>query len=168
MRIQVKIKGVAPLLMHKFFIEGTDKVSRGKKVYEPTEEAEKVTYRNDKGELILPSIMFKACMTKAATDFIAKGKKTYKDFIKSGIVFDDTEIILDQQEYKINSTPMVVNRSRIVRHRPEIKDWSCSFVFEIIDETWLNKDVVKEILETAGKFKGVGDSRPEFGRFVVE
>ena len=31
----------------------------------------------------------------------------------------------------------------------------------------MNQTVVKEILEAAGKYKGVGDNRPEFGRFEV-
>ena len=53
-----------------------------------------------------------------------------------------------------------------MRSRPIFKEWSCTFVFEIIDEN-LNYLVLKEILEAAGKYKGVGDFRPEFGRFEV-
>jgi len=165
-KIKVKIKGISPLIMHKF-VSSAGTSSRGKKVYIPSEEAEKVAYRNDDGKLVLPTTHFKAAMTKAATEFTAKGKKTYKDFIKSGLMFDEIETILDQQEYKVYTCPVVIARSRIERSRPRIDKWSCSFTMEITDETWLNQSIVREILEAAGKYKGVGDNRPEFGRFEI-
>ena len=51
--------------------------------------------------------------------------------------------------------------------RPMFKEWSCEFTLEIADEM-LNATTVKEILETAGRFKAVGDYRPEYGRFIVK
>ena len=51
--------------------------------------------------------------------------------------------------------------------RPMFKEWSCSFTIELADEM-LNVNDVKQILEAAGRFKGVGDFRPEHGRFIVE
>lgn len=167
MRIKVKVEGTAPYVMHKFTPVETTNSSRGKKVYVPEEEAEKVAYRDEKGKLVIPSSHFKTAMVKSATDFTAKGKKTYKDFVKAGVIFEDENILINPQKYEVFTCPVVVNRSRIARSRPLIRDWSCEFVFEIIDETWLNKSVLKEILETAGKFKGVGDNRPEYGRFKI-
>ena len=167
MKIKVKVKGTAPLIMHKFVpTEGT--ASRGKKVYIPEEEAEKVAYRNDKGDLVLPTTHFKASMVKSAVDFPAKGKKSYKDYIKAGLLMMETEIEITPNKYEVYTCPVVVNRSRIARSRPLIRDWSCEFTIEIIDETWLNPSIVKEILTAAGQFKGVGDNRPEFGRFEIE
>jgi len=168
---KVTIEGTAPLLMHKFVgqsqLEGAKKSSqRGKKVYDPKEEAEKGAYRTDDGKLFLPSSHFKAAMVKAGVDFKMSGKKTYKEFIKSGIFIEPTEIILDQQEYEIFESPVVINRARVMSWRPQFKVWSCTFNIEIIDD-FLNPTIVKEILETAGRFKGVGDYRPEFGRFKV-
>ncbi len=167
MRIKVKVEGTAPYIMHKFVIVDSKTSSRGKKVYIPEEEAEKVAYRNDKGELVIPSSHFKASMVKSATEFNAKGKKTFKDFVKSGIIFEQENILINPQEYEVFTCPVVVARSRIARSRPLIRNWSCEFIFECIDETWLNKSVLKEILETAGKYKGIGDQRPEYGRFKV-
>jgi len=167
MKINVKVKGTAPLIMHKFIVaEGTS--SRGKKVYIPEDEAEKVCYRNEDGKLVLPTTHFKAAMVKSAVDFQAKGKKSYKDYIKSGLMMLENETILDQQEYEVYTCPVVVARARIARSRPRINEWSCGFTIEITDETWLNQSIVKEILEAAGKYKGVGDNRPEFGRFQIE
>jgi hypothetical protein len=46
------------------------------------------------------------------------------------------------------------------------RDWSVEFEFEIINED-LAPSVIKEIFESAGKFQGLGDYRPEFGRYKV-
>jgi len=165
-KIKVKVKGTAPLLLHKYV--GETKTKAKQKVYIPEEEAEKVTYRNKKGKIYIPSTHFKGAMIKAGVDFKYEGRKTYKEYIKAGITFQETEIILTPQEYEIHSCPVVIGRSRIVRSRPMFTDWSCEFIFEIIDdELARNPGIIKEILEKAGKYKGVGDYRPEFGRFEV-
>ena len=150
--MKVKVKGKAPLLMNKFTATKPDASKRGKKVYDPKEEAENKTYRTDKKQLFIPSTHFKASMVKAATDFKMTGRKTYKDYVKSGIFIEPEEIILDQQEYEIHEEPVVIQRARVMSWRPKFKEWSCSFVIEIADEM-LNQTTIKEILETAGKYK---------------
>ncbi len=165
-KISVKVKGVSPLIMNRFFIE-EKKTTRKKKVYIPKDEAERKTYRTEEGKLYLPSTHFKACMVKAGTDFVMKGKKTYKEYIKAGIIIEPTEIVLDQQEYEIHEEPVVIQRSRVMSWRPKIKEWTCGFIIDIIDDEMINQSTLKEILESAGKYKGVGDHRPEFGRFEV-
>lgn len=169
MKIEVAVKGSAPLLMNKF----TDSSSapgtsaRGKKVYVPEEEAERKAYRNEEGKLILPATHFKASMVKAGTDIKQAGRKTYKDFVKSGLFIVDNEIVLDQQEYVVHEEPVVIQRARVMSWRPKFKEWSCKFVIDVIDEDFLGFQAVKQILESAGKYKGVGDHRPEYGRFEI-
>lgn len=145
--IKVKVVGTASLLMHRFAEEDTStKSSRTKRVYVAKEEAEKSAYRNDKGKLFLPTRHFKAAMIKAGTDVIFKGRKTYKEYIKSGIMFKEVEAILDQQKYIVDSVPAVIGSARIMRHRPRFDKWSCEFEFEIIDEG-LDITNVKQILD---------------------
>ncbi len=165
MEINVKIKGTAPLLLHRFAPEESVS-SRTKKVYIAEEEAEKACYRNKQGQVFIPSTHFKGAMIKSGVDFIYKGRKTYKEYIKAGIFIKESEIILTPQEYIINSMPVVIARARILRSRPEFKDWECKFTIEIADEA-LDDRIVKDILIAAGKYKGVGDFRPEYGRFEV-
>lgn len=163
-KIKVEINGVSPLLMHRFI--GEDKKARKKQVYVPEEIAEKAAYRTDDGKLFLPSTHFKASMVKASTDFKFRGKKTYKEYIKAGIIIEPNEIILDQQKYTIHEEPVVINRSRVMSWRPRFNKWSCNFVMIIIDDM-LDALTLKEILISAGRYKGVGDHRPEYGRFEV-
>ncbi len=131
MKIKIKVKGIAPLIMHKFVpTEGT--ASRGKKVYIPEDEAEKVAYKDEKGKLVLPTTHFKASMVKSAVDFPAKGKKSYKDYIKAGLLMLETETKITPNKYEVYTCPVVVNRARIARSRPLFKNWSCEFTLEII------------------------------------
>lgn len=167
MEIQVKVKGKSPLLMNKFVETKSSESKRGKKVYNPEEEAEKKTYRTSDGKLYLPNKHFKASMIKASVDFKMTGKKSYKDYIKSGIFITPEEIILDKQDYEIHSESVVIQRCRVMNWRPKFKEWSCSFIIEVEDDM-INPTTIKEILETAGKYKAVGDYRPEYGRFIVE
>jgi len=166
MKIKVSVKGTAPLLLHKFIETDASISKKKKKVYVPAEEAEKVCYRTEDGKIYIPSTHFKGAMVKSGVDFIYSGRKTYKEYIKSGIFFLEQEIILTPQEYTISNLPVVISRSRVMRSRPEFKEWECSFTIEVINED-LDKTVLKEILESAGKYKGVGDFRPEYGRFEV-
>lgn len=165
MKIEVKVKGISPLLLHRYATEQKTS-SRAQKVYIPEEQAEKACYRNEKNQIYIPSTHFKGAMIKSAVDFVYKGKKTYKEYIKSGIIISENEIILNPQEYIVNNTPVVVGRSRIIRSRPEFKNWNCKFTIEITDES-LDSNIIKDILVEAGKYKGVGDFRPEYGRFEV-
>jgi len=168
-KIDVKVKGTAPLLMNKFTDTSQDaaKSNRGKKVYDPTEEAEKKSYRTQDGKLYLPGTHFKASMVKAGADIKMSGRKTCKDFIKAGLFILDDEIVLDQQEYEIHSEPVVIQRARVMSWRPKFKQWSCKFTIELLDEDYLNPSLVKQVLESAGRFKAVGDHRPEYGRFEI-
>lgn len=165
-KVAIKVEGVAPLLMNKFVEAKPTESKRGKKVYVPAEEAEKKTYRTEGGKLYLPNTHFKASMVKASADFKMSGHKSYKDYIKSGIFIEEQEIILDQQEYEIFACPVVIQRARVMSWRPQFKKWSCQFTVEIADDM-INPTTLKEILEMAGKYKGVGDFRPEFGRFKI-
>lgn len=165
-KIKVGVEGLAPLLMNRFVVEKSTESKRGKKVYEPKEEAEKKCYRNTDKKLYLPNTHFKASMVKASTDFKMSGKKSYKDYVKSGVFIEEQEIVLDQQKYEIFECPVVIQRARVMSWRPMFKKWSCSFTIEITDD-FINQTTLKEILEMAGKYKGVGDFRPEYGRFKV-
>ena len=165
-KIKVKVRGTAPLLMNRFAVEEKATSTRAKKVYVPKEEAERKTYRTENGKLYLPSMHFKASMIKSATDFKMQGKKSYKEYVKAGIFITPIEIILDQQKYEIHEEPVVIQRSRVMSWRPKFKEWTCEFEIEIADEM-LNVDTIKEILIASGKYKAVGDHRPEYGRFEV-
>jgi|TARA_R100000084_G_scaffold97923_2_gene51963 hypothetical protein len=60
-----------------------------------------------------------------------------------------------------------VTTSRLMRYRPIFKQWACQFTI-MYDPALINRSEVKQMLEEAGMYCGIGDYRPKFGRFDVE
>ena len=175
---RVKIKGVKPLLMHSTRVmTESPKMPRGGHL-PPKEEAELATYRNKKGELVIPGDSLLGAIKAAATDFKVKGKgkTTYKKFVDSGLEIGK-DAVLTPQEYEIDSRPVVISRSRIIRSRPRFDEWEATFDVQVLDpDTWLDSfdeeysggGNLRDMIEAAGMFKGLCDFRPRFGRFKVE
>lgn len=164
--INVSIRGTSPLLMNKFVGDEDDKLKKTKRVYDKNEETENSIYRDESGAVCQPSLHLEAAMTKAAVDFLMKGKKTYKDAVKSGIFVEPEMIPHKISDYETFAVPVVINRSRVVKARARLNEWELDFRVINRDER-LTPDIIKEILETAGKFVGIGDWRPRFGKFEI-
>ena len=168
--IKVKIKGVCPLLQHRFPIEehGENKKVSKKKIYIPEEEAEKACYRGKDGMLYQPSEHIYQAMVQASTDFKFEGRKTYKEVVKAGIVVEPEFIPHNKNTWdEIDARRVNVQRSAVVRWRPRLNEWELEFDIQIIDDENITPSILKDILDRAGQLKGIGDYRPRFGRFQV-
>lgn len=60
-----------------------------------------------------------------------------------------------------------VQTSRTMRCRPRFAQWACELT-AYFDGTMINRDQLVQAATAAGKFVGVGDYRPRFGRYEVE
>jgi len=58
-----------------------------------------------------------------------------------------------------------IGGSRTMRTRPCFTDWQINAEIEV-DLTQLNPEKVCQLVEEAGRFQGLGDNRPVFGRFL--
>lgn len=169
--IDVKIKGIKPLLMHS---TAAMLVPKSKKVksseHNPVEDAKLCLYFNEAGKIAVPSMAILSAMRKAATNLKkgGAGKKTLKDFVFSGLQISPEMIELTPQKYTVDIQMVVVQRSRIPRARPLFKNWHVSFKIEIVDEQTWDAGTVRQVLEEAGKYQGILDFRPLYGTFEVE
>lgn len=168
-KVNVKIKGIVPLLQNRFVGE-EESASERTGVIDHSEDWKQALYSDEKIGIYEPSEHVWGAMIKAASNFQipGRGKKTYKDLIKSGLVIEPDKIPLSKKEPdEIDKRPVVVRGSRIIRQRPMMKEgWELSFAINILEEQ-LQPEVVKRILEHAGRYVGIGDFRPRFGRFEV-
>ena len=166
-KVKVKIKGIAPLLMHKYnFNNNEEKAKRKDEQYSVEKDAEKALYFDKKIGCYVPSTWVEACLRQTACDF-KQGKKTYKNTILSSVFCDQEKIPLNKKTYdEIDVRAVVIQRNRIVKGRPKFNTWQIEFVLNY-DETRINKEILKQILVEAGATKGIGDYRPKFGRFTV-
>lgn len=167
-KAKVVVVGTAPLLQNRFAVEeNPENKSKIKgKVYVDKDEAEKKLYLDGK-KVCQPANHFEASMIKASTNFKFEGKKTYKDAFKGGIFVNPMMIPHKYQKWEIDRQPVVIQRSRVMRARPRFDKWELSFEIMVIDDR-ISSSVVKEVLQYAGLYTGIGDMRPRYGRFEVK
>ena len=169
-KIDVTIKGLCPLLHNRFPTEehGQSTSKAKKKVYDPNVEAEKRLYKDEKGQIYQPAEHIFQAMVKASTRFKFEGKRSYKDLIYSGIAIEPECIPLNKKKWdEIDTRAVVIQRARVVTWRPKFNDWKVSFKVVIYDDENISVPIIKDILDAAGKYVGIGDYRPRFGRFML-
>lgn len=185
MEIRILVEGIGRgLLMHKFpaYSEEDDKIKKKKQKLSAAEDAEKSAYRlksgdETKGQLYLPAEHFIGSIISAGAEFKqeGRGRKTYKNALSGYLdIFPDCIKLLDVNglamvEYEIDSRPVCIRATggRIIRHRPLIKaGWRATFTVVISNDS-ISLEIIKAVLEEAGKSKCVGDFRPRFGQFHV-
>jgi len=172
----VELQGTAPLLMHSPESLKEQKQGRDSATPDPEIEARKSLYRDGEGSIVVPSRAIEGTMREAAKDFPVGGKggkKSYKEYIMAGILVEPDNIPLQMADggnpedaWKIDLQPVVVQKSRIMRARPRFDQWKLQFTLTLLDPL-LDPRTVREILEAAGKYKGLLDHRPKYGRFQV-
>lgn len=162
--IEVSIKGIAPLLMHRM----TGESGKPDPNIEPREIAEKVIYKDANGLLYQPAEHLQRTIEKASTEFPfkGKGKKTYKEYVQAGILITPDFIIHKIQKWEPDEKWVNVQRSKILRIRPRLDEWELDFIIEVGDPK-IELSVLNDILIYAGRHKGIGDFRPRYGRFMI-
>jgi hypothetical protein len=166
---KVKIKGVRPLLMHSpVGIDNKPKLRRGEHL-DPKVEAESYLYKDEKGNIVIPARVIKACIRNAGRNYTVKGRgrTTFAAMIRAGLEINPENIPLISDGWKVDVQSVVVQRNRIPRARPRFDNWELEFEIINKDPTIINKDVLKQILIDAGKYYGIGDYRPDYGLFEV-
>ncbi len=165
-RYAVIIRGTRPYLMHRFAIEDSEITRKSGTKPDPKEEAEKALYKDEKGVICTPSKQLESALSKAGADFTFKGKKTFKDVMKSGLIIDPLMIPHKSQEYAVDLQAVVIQRGRIIRARPRFDKWELNFTIQVMDER-ITERQLKDILTSAGQYIGIGDYRPKYGLFEV-
>ncbi len=176
-KVRVRIEGTRPLLMNKFGAHDEVKaVTKGKKDYgTPLEQACKAAYFDAARNLLMPTTWIIGALRGAATYFKQQGKRsTYKNLIASSIIPDSEFVIFENSptldNIEIDSRGAVVQRARIVRHRPKLSNWAVELLLSV-DTELVALDTLKNILMDSGKTQGIGDFRISkggpFGQFTV-
>jgi len=166
--VKVTIKGISPLLMHKFphvSVDGIDKMK-------PHEQAELAAYRMDSGELYIPGVNIQRALVAAAGFSKGKGRASLAKEAAACLLVNEAQCGLGVKGYVLDSRPCVIaaTKGRILRHRPRLDDWECTFSLSY-DETLLSEAQVRRIVDDCGTRVGLLDFRPQcrgpFGRFMV-
>ena len=167
--IHVSIKGISPLLQHRYADEPVDLPTKrvsGKRDF--SAESGNALYQTPEGVIYQPSSHLERAMMKSAAKFQigGRGKKTYKDLFQCAVIVSPDIITHKIQNYVVDRRPVIIQRARVMRERPRFDEWGLDFQIEIFDDQ-VKPEVVNEVLVDCGKYVGIGDYRPKFGRFMV-
>lgn len=144
------------------------KAGKKTKALTDDEQYEMHSYKKD-GKFIQPAEMIEAAMVKAGVNWCMDGKKTYKDAFKAGIFIDPVEIEHEIQDFhpdaRWGKNPNTGGAIWVVR--PCADKWKLTFTINLLLDEKIPNEVLKDALDYAGLYVGIGAWRPKFGRFKV-
>jgi hypothetical protein len=184
--ISVTIKGVTPLLQHRFGEQAEIDVQKSTRkmtvqtTETPREAASKVSYRLPSGEFYFPGAAISRLLRDAGSNHKLKNsRKSTKFLVPAAVLVPQDAIVITNgdgktpaKDFEVDSRPVVIpaTKGRVMRHRPRFDCWSATFTIEI-DEDILPAEFIHQLLIEGGTKQGIGDFRPEkggpFGRFQV-
>lgn len=179
--ISVEIRGVTPLLVHRFGEDAEmEKPTRNIVVSKrnPREEAQRHAYIANDGTFFFSAFSIPNAMGAAGTNHKLKGsRKTLRFIVPSAVrVTADTITILNgagpAPDFEVDARPVTIpaTKGRIMRYRPRFNEWGARFTL-VIDDAQLAVEMAHQLLNEAGQSIGIGDFRPEkrgpFGTFRV-
>ena len=181
--IQCIISGTAPLICNRFTDEAAEKSSNGTSIStighrgSPREIATKKLYMGLDGKPMIPQPnLFRAIIDGGSFFKAGKSKVTTlkSSLIPACLAINEVEIsIIHVDPWTVDTRAVRIPSTggRILAHRPLFNDWRLSFSMEL-DDSILSVEILREIVDTAGKRIGLGDFRPAtkgpFGRFRVD
>jgi hypothetical protein len=167
--VDVTIKGISPLMMHRFPLEPIEAIEK-KSI---TEQAEIACYRDpETKELYIPTEALQRTFVNGATFSKGKGRASLQKTVAACLFVSPMRVGLGVEKYEVDSRAVVVpaTRGRVVRHRPILNKWGCSFKIEF-DSDLLTENQMRRVIDDSGARVGVLEYRPEkkgpFGRFMV-
>jgi hypothetical protein len=143
----------------------------------PREDADDRLHKTEKGVAIMPGPNLLACFREGGK-FFKQGRSkvtTQKSsLVPACLGIDEMYVdIASKGGWKVDTRPVRIPATggRILRHRPCFDDWTLKFSITL-DTDVLGVNLVRDIVDTAGKRVGLCDFRPDcrgpFGRFRVD
>jgi hypothetical protein len=170
------LKSASPYSQSKF-------INVDKEPKESADDYEKRTWNErlhatPDGFVFIPPMAFKNCLSEAAKylsiQIPGKGKATYTKHFEAGLMIMDPVVLgikksdVPGEWLHVPSDGRRGGTKRVTKKFPIIHEWDGDLIVHVLDET-ITGEVLRQHLEQAGKFIGVGRFRPRnngyYGRF---
>lgn len=170
---QVEITGTAPYIYHAWNVEAVEakaNAAKGSKA-KKTDDIESYIYRNDQGFLCIPGEQLRMAIVNAGRYLQdpRSPRKSAMDLLKAAIVVLTHYASTGAKTWDyLDKRRVIVQRSAITRTRPALKEgWKVKFEIEVLLPEYVGEQLLNEIIQKAGRFCGLGDHRPSYGRFNI-
>lgn len=171
--IQVNITGVAPLLFHRWDCAEVEAKAQAKKNSRErrADNLESYVYRCQDGTLGLPSVNLHMALVGAARfkSDPRSPRKSAADLVKAILLITPAMGSFGVPVWDFEDRRRAtVQRSGITRVRPALKEgWQVRFLVTVLESSYVDEAFLHDLISSAGRYVGIGDFRPQFGRFNV-
>ena len=172
-KVVIPITGISPLIVNKFSNKATQMIlgkqmgaasNKKHEIKDPNADFENAKHYSVQGWEGFPAAGFKAAMIRGAKMIGMVMKDTQTSFF---VQADDeeTQLVRVHGESRMRQDMVRVGMgSADVRFRPEYVQWSADLTIEY-NEGVLSLDQIYQLVKAAGYGCGVGEMRPEKGKF---
>ena len=146
---------------------------KGKIAEEEREEIAKQNIYKNKEGCFIPARHFKACLLQGCGMAGLKyGKKGLYPYLNGAVFIDPLEIPLHKDTYdfiykRMGRVPPKTGGLVPIYTACFNAGWSVSFNWVVMDDR-LSAKQIKEAIEQGGLLVGIGNNRPEYGRFIIK
>lgn len=179
--VSIEIRGVTPLLIHRFGDEAEQKgPTRSVEVdrKDPRSEAERRAYIAEDGSYYFSAFAIPSAMGAVGANHKMRGtRKSLRFIVPSAVrMTSDTITILNgngpAKTFEVDGRPVTIpaTKGRVMRYRPRFDQWGARFDL-VVNDQLLSIEMAHQLLREAGEQVGIGDFRPEkrgpFGTFRI-
>jgi hypothetical protein len=171
--VMVTLEGSSDFLFHRWNAEAVDekaaaaKNSKAKK----TDDIESYVYRTENGELAIPGEYLRGSIINAAKfrQDPRSPRKSAMDLFKAAIVVTTPLASLGVTTWDfLDKRRVMIQRNGINRIRPAMRaGWQAEFHLTVLLPEYVDRNTLRETIESAGRLIGIGDFRPTFGRYGI-
>jgi hypothetical protein len=177
-QVSFTLRGNVPLIFHRWSVEAVEiKANAGKgSAIKKTDDVESYVWRDEENRICLPGeyVRQSICVAAKSVQDPRSPRRSAIELYKAGIA-SATELApmisngheTTEWDY-IDRRRVTVVRAGITRSRPTFTaGWEASFVMQVLTPEYISFENLLDRLTAAGRFVGVGDFRPSYGRFQV-
>jgi hypothetical protein len=171
--VAVTIQGSADFLFHRWNAEAVDEKAKAAKnsAAKKSDDVESYVYRTDNGKLAIPGEYLRGSIIYAAKfrQDPRSPRKSAMDLFKAAVVVATPLASLGVSDWDyLDKRRVTVQRAGINRTRPALRaGWKATFDLIVVLPEYVDRNTLRETIESAGRLIGVGDFRPTFGRFGI-
>lgn len=171
--VSVTIEGSAPLLFHRWDSDAVaTKASAAKgSAAKKADNLESYVYRTSEGHIGLPGEYLRQAIIHAAKfeQDPRSPRKSAMDLFKAGVVPMTLLGSLGVEKWDFEDRRRVmVQRNAVTRTRPAMREgWKVEIQLQVLLPEYIGVDLLRKVVDNAGRLVGVGDFRPTYGRFTV-
>lgn len=171
--VAVTVKGVSPMLFHRWNVEGVETKAKAAKgsAAKKSDDTESYMYRDAEGFIALPGEYLRQSIIGAARfkQDPRSPRKSAVDLVKAAVV-SLTELAslgVDKPDY-LDRRRVMIQRNGITRVRPAMNvGWSATVDLMVNLPEYVDEAFLRQLLDDAGRLIGVADFRPTYGRFTT-